>query len=70
MKHYGTQTRMKYTMPYTYANLTKLSPLSDKARMRLKWMDYINKGNSIPQCARHFDHPYRTIKFWYDRYDK
>lgn len=55
-------------MPYTYCNLTRIKPLSRKADMRLKWMDYIRRGHTVPQCARHFDHPYRTVKYWHDRY--
>lgn len=70
MSNYGTQTRSKYTMPYTYANMTRIKPLSRKAEMRLKWMDYIDKGKSISECARHFDHPYRTVKYWRDRYNR
>lgn len=34
--------------------------ISKKAEMRLKWMDYIDKGNSVAQASRHFDHPYTT----------
>lgn len=44
--------------------------ISSKASMRLKWMDYIDKGNSVAQASRHFDHPYTTIKFWRDRYNR
>ncbi len=57
-------------MPYTYYNFTTTKPLTTKAQMRLKWMDYISNGRNIPQCARHFDIPYRTVKYWYDRYSK
>lgn len=70
MSNYGIQTRLKYNMPYTYANMTRIKPMSKKAEMRLKWMDYIDKGNSVGKCARHFDHPYRTVKYWRDRYNR
>ncbi len=67
MSNYGTQTTLKYTMPF----VSKVSPsLSKKAQMRLKWMDYIDRNHSIPQCARHFDYPYRTVKYWRDRYNR
>lgn len=67
--HYGTQMAAKYTFPYR-RGLFFAKPISAKAQMRLKWMDYIHSGKSIVQCALHFDHPYRTVKYWYDRYDK
>lgn len=44
--------------------------ISTKAEMRLKWMDYIDSGNSVAKASRHFDHPYSTIKYWRDRYNR
>jgi transposase InsO family protein len=67
MSNYGTQTRLKYIFPYK-KGWTYGQKLSKKAQMRLKWMDYISKGNSVALCSRHFDQPYSTIKFWHDRY--
>lgn len=32
-------------------------------------MDYIYSEHTVAECARHFDHPYRTVKYWRDRYD-
>lgn len=70
MSNYGIQTAARYTMPYTkHYYLGNVVPLTPKAQMRLKWMDYIYSGKSVPECARHFEHPYRTVKYWYDRYD-
>lgn len=70
MGHYGTQTRLKYILPYTkYKPCYQNIRLSSKAKMRLKWMDYINSGKTVAACARHFDHPHSTIKFWYNRFN-
>lgn len=44
--------------------------ISKKAEMRLKWMDYIDKENTVAKASRHFDHPYTTIKYWRDRYNR
>ena len=61
---YDTKTTLKNTLPYI-----KLPPdISPKAKHRLKWMDYIRKGNSIAKCARHFDIPESTIRYWYKKY--
>jgi len=65
---YGTQTRTKYLMPYRKG--FKLGQyVSDKAAMRLKWMDYIHKGNSVLKASRHFDIPEATIRYWRNKYD-
>jgi transposase len=63
---YGIQTKVKSIYPYVKKNYEP----SPKAKMRLKWMDYIDNGSSITQCSVHFDQPERTIRFWRKRYDK
>lgn len=62
---YDTPTRLKYTLPY----LKKAQTISPKAKRRLKWMDYIYKGNNIAKCSRHFDVPESTISYWYKRFN-
>jgi transposase InsO family protein len=66
MKH-GTQTSIKYLHPY-YKTICIPHQLSLKAERRLKWMDYINKGNSVLKASRHFDIPEATVRYWYKRY--
>lgn len=68
--YYGTKLDFGYILPYKkgFKQWDKHS-LSPKGKMRLKWMDYISSGKTVPQCARHFDHPYRTVKYWWDRYN-
>jgi len=63
---YGIPTRLKSIYPY----IKKSYQPSPKALMRLKWMDYLDKGKSISQCSMHFDHPERTIRFWRSRYNR
>jgi transposase len=74
MYNYSTYSNFsvaRYAVPlrkgYGRFHHTEISP---QAEMRLKWMDYMNKGNSVAKAARHFDYPYSTIKFWRDRYNK
>ena len=62
---YGTPTRLKYIVP----NVRKSQSISPQAQMRLNWMDYINKGNNIAKCSRHFDIAESTIRYWYARFD-
>ena len=66
---YGTQTRLKYLYPYVIKTDVPESSLSHTAQMRLKWMRYIDSGKSIPQAARYFDRPERTIRYWRARYN-
>ena len=66
---YVTQTRLKYLLPYTKYPLQVAPVLSKKAVMRLKWMDYIVKGNSVLKTSRHFDIPEATMRYWHNRYD-
>ena len=66
---YGTTTELKYRIPYVRGFPTTLKPLSKKADMRLKWMDYIAKGNSVLKASRHFDIPEPTIRYWKKKYD-
>jgi len=63
---YGIQTRTKSTYPF----VKKSYEPSPKAKLRLKWMDYLEKGKSVLQCAIHFDQPERTIRFWRKRYNR
>jgi transposase InsO family protein len=66
---YGTSTELKYTFPYIKGFPSSTPILSPKARMRLKWMDYIHKGKSVSQTSRHFDIPEPTVRYWYKQYD-
>jgi transposase-like protein len=64
---YGTQTRTKYLVPFRKGlNLGQV--ISVKAQQRLKWMDYIDKGNSVLKASRHFDIPEASIRYWRKRY--
>lgn len=65
---YGTQTRTKYLYPYR-KGLALGQELTPKAQMRLTWMDYIDKGNSVLKASRHFDIPEPTIRYWRNKYD-
>jgi transposase InsO family protein len=71
----------KYSIPTTYFHLfpyknkwrkafgsppQSISPIASK---RLKWVDYINKGNTILKTSRHFDIPEATIRFWFKRFN-
>lgn len=68
----GTQTRAKYLLPFRWQwkNVIKYRDhrLSNKGKMRLKWIDYILEGNSVLQASRHFDYPEATIRYWYKRF--
>lgn len=70
---YDTQTRVKYLLPFRWRwkDLMRYrdSDISDKAVMRLKWIDYIVAGHNILQTSRHFDHPEATIRYWYNRFN-
>lgn len=73
MSNYGIQVTSvaRYVVPLRKGfGSFEHKPLSSKAQMRLKWMDYIDTGNTVAQAARHFDHPYSTVKHWRDRYDR
>lgn len=71
----------KYSIPTTYFHLLPYkrrwhkafaSPsqsLSKKANMRLTWMDYIHKGNSVLKTSRHFGIAEATIRYWNKRYN-
>ena len=65
---YGTPTRLKYLVPYR-KGLYLCQDISSTAKKRLKWMDYIDKGNSILKASRHFDIPEATIRYWRLRYN-
>lgn len=65
----GTQTRLKSLLPYLRPTSGSESSLSPKARMRLKWMRYIEEGHSREETSRHFDHPEATIRYWHNRYN-
>jgi len=73
MKNYGIQDTSvaRKVLPlrkgFGSFQQTEISP---KAEMRLKWMDYIDTGKTVAQASLHFDHPYSTIKFWRDRYNR
>lgn len=43
--------------------------LSDKARMRLQWMDAYRECGNAAQVCRHFSIPLRTFWRWQKRYD-
>jgi hypothetical protein len=67
---YGIKTTARYIYSYIpRANKLPLE-LSDKAKMRLKWMDYIDKGNSVRKVSRHFDIPEPTVRYWRRRYNR
>lgn len=53
-------------MPY----VKKTTEITHQASMRLAWMDFIDKYRSIPLSSRHFHIPYRTVKYWRDRYNR
>lgn len=65
---YGTQTRVKYTVPFVRRTID-YNIKDPFVRKRIQWMLYIDSGNSIAQCSRHFDIPLRTVWYWYSRYD-
>lgn len=66
----GTSTRLKYLLPYRRGFPTNTYELSKQGEMRLKWMDYIDKGNGVNKASRHFDIPEPTIRYWRKRYNR
>ena len=66
---YGTQTRLKSLLPPLQSTAGAEKYLSQKAKIRLKWMRYIEQGHSVIECSRHFDYPERTIRYWRRRYN-
>ena len=66
---YGNQSRLKYLLPFR-KGLCLGQKLSDKPKMRLRWIDYIEEGNSVLKTSRHFDIPEPTVRYWYHRYNK
>lgn len=70
---YGTQTRAKYLLPFRWQWKDVMryrdTHLSQKALMRLKWIDYIVSGNNVLKASRHFDQPEATIRYWYKRFN-
>lgn len=66
----GISTNLSHILPKPAARITKLHNVSAKASVRLKWIDYINQGNSILKASRHFDIPESTIRYWYKRFKK
>lgn len=67
---YGTKTTARYKYPYVKGGYKASREISEKAKMRLAWMDYIDKGNSLRQASRHFDKPEPTIRYWRKRYNR
>lgn len=69
----GTQTRLKYLLPYRekwkYLMANPPKEISTKAVQRIKWVDYIARGNSVLKASRHFDIPEATIRYWYKKFD-
>lgn len=65
-------TRVRYLLPFRWQwkRIFQIPPknLSNKGIMRLKWIDYIVKGNSVLKASRHFDIPEPTIRYWYKRF--
>ena len=70
MRHYDTSMNVSYIYPYTKHKPYRQKQISAEAQKRLKWMDYIDSGKTVAECARHFDYPYSTIKYWKDRYNR
>ncbi len=60
----GTPTGVRRSFP----KLRECCDLSHKGEMRLKWMDYIEEGNSVLKASRHFDIPEPTVRYWRKRY--
>lgn len=67
---YGIKTTARYKYPYIPGANKPPLELSDKAKMRLQWMDYIDKGNSVRKASRHFDIPEPTVRYWRKRYNR
>jgi len=64
---YGTTTELKYKYPYV-KGWCKGQKISEVAKKRLIWMDYLKEGNSVLKASRHFDIPESTIRHWKNRY--
>lgn len=67
---YGIKTTARYKYPNIPGAHKPPLELSKKAKMRLKWMDYIEEGNSIRKASRHFDIPEATIRYWRNKYNR
>ncbi len=67
---YGIKTTVRYKYPYVKGGYKVSREISEKAKMRLKWMDYIDKENSIRKASRHFDIPEATIRYWRRKYKR
>jgi len=67
---YGTKTTARFKYPYVKGGYKASGELNEKAKKRLKWMDYIDKGNSIRKASRHFDIPEATIRYWRRKYNR
>lgn len=67
---YGIKTTAKYKYPFIPGANKPPLKLSRKAKMRLKWMDYIDADNSVRKTSRHFDIPEPTIRYWRKKYDR
>ena len=67
---YGIKTTTRYKYPYVIGGYKASKSLSEKARLRLGWMDYINEGNSIRKTSRHYGIAESTIRYWRNKYDK
>jgi putative transposase len=67
---YGIKTTARFKYPFVpYGHRPALS-LSDKARLRLSWMDYIEDGNSVRKTSRHFGIAESTVRYWRKKYKK
>ena len=69
----STPTRAKYLLPFRWQWKSILKyrnhKLSNKTRIRLRWIDhYTEKGNASLTC-RHFDISRSKFYYWLDRFD-
>lgn len=67
---YGIKTTARFKYPYVKGGYKASAGIGEKAKMRLVWMDYIDKENSIRQASRHFDKPEATIRYWRRKYNR
>lgn len=68
--HCGTHLQFSYSVPKTkYPLRVSGQHLSSRANIRLKWIDYIQSGNTVSKCSRHFDVPEPTVRYWYKKFD-
>lgn len=67
---YGIKTTARFKYPYIKGGYKASAGISEKGKMRLVWMDYIDKGNSIRKASRYFDKPEATIRYWKKRYNR